>query len=79
MDFEEKSYRNENLAIDLLLTFWKFKETAEKMGKKSQKNKKKTGFVFNKGKNGEKGNTIDRKARKLDLLKLRNINEFKQT
>ena len=49
------------------------------MGKKSQKSKKKTGFVFNKGKNGEKGNTIDRKARKLDLLKLRNINKFKQT
>ena len=54
MDFEEKSYRNENLAIDLLLTFWKFKETAEKREKSHRKARKRQVLSLTKEKMGKK-------------------------
>ena len=69
MDFEEKVTE---MRIWPLIYFWRF----ENLKKQLKKGKKVT---EKQGKNGEKGNTIDRKARKLDLLKLRNINKFKQT
>ena len=54
MDFEEKSYRNENLAIDLLLTFWKFKETAEKREISHRKARKRQVLSLTKEKMGKK-------------------------
>ena len=54
MDFEEKSYRNENLSIDLLLTFWKFKETAEKREKSHRKARKRQVLSLTKEKMGKK-------------------------
>ena len=52
--FWRKSYRNENLAIDLLLTFWKFKETAEKWEKSHRKARKRQVLSLTKEKMGKK-------------------------
>ena len=52
--FWRKSYRNENLAIDLLLTFWKFKETAEKREKSHRKARKRQVLSLTKEKMGKK-------------------------
>ena len=52
--FWRKSYRNENLAIDLLLTFWKFKETAEKREISHRKARKRQVLSLTKEKMGKK-------------------------